>query len=189
MIVLETERLILRRLVESDLDALFALYRDIEIRRHFPEGVLTLEETKEELEWFLQGHPKYPALGLWATIHRETGQFIGRCGLLPWTIDGALEIEVAYMIDKRYWRQGLAKEAAKALVRHGFDELRLPRLIALIDPEHTASIRTAQRAGLTFDQEIEMDGVLSAVYAIANPAVSADPAHPIQSAASTLDTR
>ena len=86
MQILETERLILRRLVPEDLDQLFALYSDPEIRRYFPEGTLTYEETQEELEWFLIGHHEHPELGLWATIHKPTNQFIGRCGLLPWTI-------------------------------------------------------------------------------------------------------
>ena len=100
-IILETKRLLLRRLVMDDLDALFALYSDEEIRRYFPEGTLTYEETKEELEWFLNGHPNYPELGLWATIYKETGQFIGRCGLLPWVIDQHPEVEIAYLLDKK----------------------------------------------------------------------------------------
>jgi RimJ/RimL family protein N-acetyltransferase len=72
IIILETKRLFLRRLVMDDLNNLFALYRDPEIRRYFPEGVLNLEETKEELEWFLDGYPEHPELGLWATIHKAT---------------------------------------------------------------------------------------------------------------------
>jgi RimJ/RimL family protein N-acetyltransferase len=170
MKILETRRLILRRLVPDDLDSLFALYSDPEVRRCFPEGVLTREETKEELEWFLHGHPDHPELGLWATIHKETDRFIGRCGLIPWTIDGALEIEVAYLLDKQYWKQGLGAEAARALVCYGFEQLRLPRLIALIDPAHRASIRTAESAGLRFEREIELEGVRSSLYAIANAA-------------------
>jgi len=156
----------LRRLVPEDLDALFALYSDPDVRRHFPEGTLGHAETKGELEWFRGGHPEYPELGLWATIHKESGQFIGRCGLLPWTIDGALEVEVAYLLDKRYWRQGLGAEAAAALVHYGFERLGLRRLIALIDPANGASIRTAERAGLRFERTIELDGVRSALYAI-----------------------
>jgi len=154
MKILETKRLILRHLVPEDLDSLFALYGDREVRRHFPEGVLTYEETKEELEWFLDGDPDHPELGLWATIHKETDRFIGRCGLIPWTIDDALEIEVAYLLDKQYWKQGLGAEAAQALVRYGFEQLQLPRLIALIDPAHQASIRTAESAGLRFERAI-----------------------------------
>jgi [ribosomal protein S5]-alanine N-acetyltransferase len=167
MKILETPRLILRRLATDDLDSLFALYSDRDVRRHFPEGTLTYEETKAELAWFLHGHPDHPELGLWATIHKETDRFIGRCGLLPWTIDGALEIEVAYLLDRRCWRQGLGTEAARALVRHGFEQLRLARLIALIDPANDASIRTAQRAGLRFEREIELEGTRCSLYAIA----------------------
>ncbi len=89
--ILETERLLMRHLAPKDLDELYALYRDKEIRRYFPDFTRTYEETREELEWFLHGHPRHPELGLWATTHKPTGRFIGRCGLLPWTIDGKLE--------------------------------------------------------------------------------------------------
>jgi ribosomal-protein-alanine N-acetyltransferase len=166
MTILETERLLMRRLVAADLDELYALYRDPEIRRYFPEGTLTLEETQEELAWFLNGHPDHPELGLWATIHKPTGTFIGRCGLLPWNIDDVDEVEVAYLIATPWQRQGLGAEAARALVRYGFETLGLKRLIALIDPEHEASIRTARSTGLTFEKEVEIEGVRSVVYVI-----------------------
>jgi ribosomal-protein-alanine N-acetyltransferase len=68
---------------------------------------LTYTETEQELEWFLHGHPEHPELGLWATIHKESRRIIGRCGLLPWVIDGRPEVEVAYMLAKEYWEQGL----------------------------------------------------------------------------------
>jgi len=152
MKILETKRLILRRLLPDDLDDLFALYRDPEIRRYFPEGTLTYEETQEELEWFLNGHPEHPELGLWATIHKETNQFIGRCGLLPWTIDERYEVEVAYLLSKAYWRQGLGTEAARAILDYGFEQLHLSRLICLIDPNNQASIKVAQNMGMTFEK-------------------------------------
>ena len=83
MVILQTPRLVLRHLAPQDLNALFALYRNPEIRQYFPDGTLTLEQTNEELEWFLHGHPKFPQLGLWATVERSYGAFLGRCGLLP----------------------------------------------------------------------------------------------------------
>jgi RimJ/RimL family protein N-acetyltransferase len=153
MKILETDRLILRRLLPEDLGNLFALYSDPEIRQYFPEGTLTYQETKEELEWFLNGHPAHPELGLWATIHKETGQFIGRCGLLPWTIDGRAEVEVAYLLAKEYWGQGLGTEAAQAILEYGFEHLGLSRLICLIDRENLASIRVATNIGMTFEKE------------------------------------
>ena len=70
--ILETPRLLLRHLVINDLDDLFALYQDSQIRKYFPEGILNYQDTKEELEWHMNGHPRHPELGLWATIHKET---------------------------------------------------------------------------------------------------------------------
>ena len=153
MKILETDRLILRHLLPNDLDSLFALYSDPQVRRYFPEGTLTYEETKEELDWFLNGHPTHPQLGLWATIHKETHQFIGRCGLLPWTIDQRPEVEVAYMLAKEFWGQGLGTEAAHALLQYGFEQLQLSRLICLIDRENQASIKVATNIGMTFEKE------------------------------------
>ena len=155
MKILETDRLILRHLLPTDLDSLYMLYSDEEVRRYFPEGTLTYQETREELEWFLNGHPEYPKLGLWATIHKETNQFIGRCGLLPWTIDQRPEVEVAYLLGKEYWGQGLGTEAAQAIVQYGFETLRLSRLICLIDRDNQASIKVASKIGMTFEKEGE----------------------------------
>jgi RimJ/RimL family protein N-acetyltransferase len=155
MQILETDRLVLRRLVPEDLDDLFALYSDPVIRRYFPEGTLTYEETWEELEWFLNGHPAHSELGLWATIHKETGQFIGRCGLLPWTIEGRAEVEVAYLLAKEYWRQGLGTEAARGILEYAFERLQLSRLICLIGRENLASIKVATNIGMTFEREVQ----------------------------------
>ncbi len=165
MRILETERLILRRLRPSDLDDLQALYGDPEVRRFFPNGTLTLEQTREELEWFVAGDPDHPELGLWATVLKESGAFIGRCGLIPWTIGGVPEIEVAYMISRSFWHRGLGSEAAIALVRYGFEQLGLSRLIALIHPGNEASKRTATKAGLGFEREIELEAKRILVYA------------------------
>jgi len=155
MKILETNRLILRHLVPGDLDDLFTLYRDPEIRRYFPEGALGYEETKEELEWFLHGHPEHPQLGLWATIHKESHRFIGRCGLLPWTIEQRPEVEVAYLLAREYWGQGLATEAAKAVLKYGFEQLGLSRLVCLIDPGNGASANVARKIGMTLEKELQ----------------------------------
>jgi len=169
MIILETERLLFRHLVIGDLAELFALYSDPEMRRYFPDGTLSYEETKDELEWFLDGHPEHPELGLWATIHKETNKFIGRCGLLPWTIDNRLEVEVAYMVDKAYGGQGLATEAAQGILQYGFEKLNLTRIICLMHPENLASQRVAQKAGMTIERQVDGiagDNFPTLIYAI-----------------------
>ena len=101
----------------------------------------------------MHGHPKNPDLGLWATVHKETGRFIGRCGLLPWTIDGKDEVEVAFTIAREYWGQGLATEAARAILQHGLEGLNLSRLICLIELENIASQRVAEKIGMRFERE------------------------------------
>jgi len=154
-VVLETERLILRRQVIEDLDVLWALYCDPEITKHIPDAPKTFEEAKAELEWHMNGHPKNLDLGLWATIHKETGRFIGRCGLLPWTIDGREEVEVAYTIAREFWGQGLGTEAAQAIVAYAFENLGITRLICLIEPENRASVKVAQKIGMTFEKAME----------------------------------
>jgi ribosomal-protein-alanine N-acetyltransferase len=136
----------------DDLDELFSFYSDPDVIKYSPDAPRTYDETREELEWFMNGHPKFPELGLWGTIYKETGQFIGRCGLLP-RPDGQQEVEVAFALSKAYWGQGLATEAAHALVRYGFEQLELPRLICLIDHDNKGSIRVATKIGMTFEKE------------------------------------
>ena len=153
MIILETKRLLLRHQILDDLDALWALYCDPEIIKYIPDAPRSRDETREELEWHMHGHPRNPQLGLWATIHKETGKFIGRCGLLPWNIEGQEEVEVAYTIARDYWGQGLATEAAQAILKYGFEQLNLTRLICTIDPEHIASQKVAEKIGMTFEKE------------------------------------
>ena len=183
--VLETERLILRALSMDDLDALAAIYADPVVRRFFPEGTLTHEETREELEWIIDVYYARYGFGLWATMLKETGTFIGRCGLLPWKIvresesptrlegadefpdeDGGIEVEVAYLLAKSHWGKGLGTEAARAIVDHAFEDLHLSRLICLFEPENVASRKVAENVGFTYENDVMLDGELLPVYSI-----------------------
>jgi ribosomal-protein-alanine N-acetyltransferase len=164
MIVLRTRRLTLRQFVSDDLEALYALYRDPEVRRYFPDGTRTLEETKSELDEFLQGHPDTPELGLWATVETATGAFLGRCGLLPWVIDGRREVELAFLITKSRWCEGLATEAALGIIEHATAAFGLSRLICLIMPGNVASVRVATKVGMHFEREYKGELGLCHVY-------------------------
>jgi RimJ/RimL family protein N-acetyltransferase len=169
MVVLNTERLLLRHLEPDDLGPLYTLYRDPEIRRYYPDGTRTLEETKAELEWFTNGHPRRPELGLWATIERESGEFLGRCGLLPWQIEGTDEVELAFMIKKERWREGLATEAARGIIKHASAGLGLRRLVCLVMPGNEASAGVAAKVGMSFESEYTDEFGLCHIYALALP--------------------
>jgi len=127
------------------LDDLWALYCNPNITKYILDAPRSREEAKEEIEWHMHGHPKNQQLGLWATVHKPTGKFIGRCGLLPWSIDGRDEVEVAYTVAQEFWGQGLGTEAAKAILEYGFENLNLTRLICLIDEENIASQKVAEK--------------------------------------------
>ena len=166
MLILTTERLALRHLEPHDLEPLYALYRDPEMRQFYPDGTRTLEETKEELYWFLNGHPRHAELGLWATVERSSGAFLGRCGLLPWQIDGRSEVELAFMIDKQRWREGLATEAARGIIQYATEQLKLQRLICLVMPGNDASAGVAINVGMRFEREHADEFGLCHIYSL-----------------------
>ena len=167
MIILETSRLILRTFRPEDLAALCELYSDWEVRKYFPDGVLTVDETREELEFYLDGGwPEHPQLGLWAVVERSSNTLIGRCGILPWTIDGRTETELAYLIKRSHWRKGFASEAASAVVAHAGGPLGLTRLIALIHENNIASIRTAEKLGFCFNKTITIEDIGAQLYVL-----------------------
>ncbi len=189
-IVAETERILLRHLTLDDVDALADMYRDPDVRRYFPEGPLTREETREEVAWVIDVYYRRFGYGLWGTILKETGAFIGRSGLLPWTAvpeaDGGLtiqhvadrppepegswlEVELAYLLAKPYWGRGLASDAARAIVDHAFLDLHIPRLICLFDPDNAASRRVAEKVGMTFERMVTIEGEVSPLYSMSTP--------------------
>ncbi len=156
----------------GDLDALWELYCDPEVTRYIPDAPKTREQAREELEWHMNGHPRRPELGLWATVLKENGEFIGRCRLLPWTIEGREEVEVAYTIARRYWGKGLGSEAASAILHYGFEALDLERLICLIEPGNEASARVAEKIGMGLEQRLEGidgDGMPVLIYGARRP--------------------
>ena len=164
--VLETDRLILRRLTIDDLDDLFKLYHSPDVRKYYSEGTLSYEDTRQELQWMINTCYARYGFGMWATIYKETGAFIGRCGLTPMDIEGREEIEVGYMLAKEYWGQGLATEAARTILQYGFEQVGLSRLICVINPGNRASSRVALKIGLTLEIDGDVNGEPTLLYSI-----------------------
>ena len=163
MTVLETPRLLLRRLVPEDLDDLAALYADPEVMHFWPRPY-SRDETRQELERMTAYYEEH-GFGLWAALDKPDGLFIGRCGLLRKTVDGVPELEVAYMISSAYWGRGLATEAARGIAGYAFRELGPPRLVSFILPENRASRRVAERNAMRPVGETMHAGLLHLIYA------------------------
>jgi ribosomal-protein-alanine N-acetyltransferase len=164
MIVIETPRLILRRMTWDDLEDLAQLYADPAVVQFFP-STRDREETRQRLADMLVAYDRYD-FGLWATVYKADNQFIGRCGLIPQIVDEQSEIEIGYMLAKTYWRKGLATEAAIAIKQYGFQVIGCDRLISLIDPDNLASQKVALKNGMTYERDTVISGHLVRIYTV-----------------------
>lgn len=145
-IILETERLLLREYTADDFDALHKILSDPETMRHYP-APYDEAGTRHWIDWSLENYAKY-GFGLWAVVLKETGEFIGDCGLTIQNIDGEQLPEIGYHISKRYWRQGYAKEAARAVRDWAFRNTQYNALYSYMKYTNTASYATALANGM-----------------------------------------
>lgn len=145
MLEIETMRLVMREFQDEDIPALYQLFSDAETMEYYP-APFSLPKTKE---WVQRNQESYKknGFGLGAVHLKDSKQCIGDCGLVAQVVDGEPEVEVGYHINKKYWSKGYATEAAQACAEYGFHQLGLQRLISIIDPKNTASIRVAEKNG------------------------------------------
>ena len=161
---LVTERLLLRGLELSDLDAYAAICADPDVRRFLGDG-RPLERPAVWREMaLLLGHWGLRGFGQWAVVERETGELVGRAGL--WQPEAWPGLEVGWVLGRRYWGRGFATEAARAALHHAFSALGARRVISLIHPDNERSIRVAERLGERFDRRVELSGTPHHVYVI-----------------------
>lgn len=157
VVVMETGRLLLRHLQLDDLDDLAAIVGDPAGMRHYPHP-FTRPETRD---WILRNRARYAehGHGLWAVILKETGEFVGDCGLTIQTLEGVDELEVGYHIKRSHWRRGLATEAALACRDFAFDALNRDRLVCITSPGNFASRGVAEKLGMTFEKNVIYKGL------------------------------
>ena len=116
------------------------------------------------IDWNL-GLYQERGFGLWLLTLRETGEFVGECGLTIQNVEGTAEIEVGYQLLQEHWGRGLATEAAAACRDFARDVLGLDRLVALIDPRNVASQHVASRIGLVLERQARFPTKVLGVYA------------------------
>lgn len=146
-IILQTERTYLRELTYDDAEALSETLQD-EKAMYAYEHAFSDEEVREWLERQLKRYEKY-GFGLWAVILKETGEFIGQCGITMQDTGGAEVYEVGYLLCRRFWHKGYAAEAAGACMEYGFSKLGANEIYSIIREGNISSVRVAQRNGMT----------------------------------------
>jgi ribosomal-protein-alanine N-acetyltransferase len=139
-----TPRLRLRPLRGEDLDALAAVYLHPLVQPWI--GPHTRADVVREIE-LQDEHQRSCGWSLWAVEERGSGRLIGDCGLQPLEHRGP-EIELGYDLHPDVWGRGLATEAACAVMRHAFGALGIEHVVAVVKPDHLASQRVLEKAGL-----------------------------------------
>ena len=145
--ILATDRLDLRELTDADLPALREILHDPVAMAAY-EGAFSAEES---LAWLRRMQQRYrdDGFGMWAVILRDTGEFVGQCGITRQQIDADEVIEVGYLFQRRHWHRGYAVEAATACRDWAFLTLDIEDLYAKVRSTNVASINVAIRLGMT----------------------------------------
>lgn len=145
-----TARLRLRPSTLDDVDDLHRLWTDPAVRRYlFDNHIVSRERVQTAID-SSTGSFQTHGFGQWLVIQEEHGSTIGFCELR--CTDASPEVELLYGIAPLYWGQGLATEAARAVLRYGFAEKNLARIVASADTPNVASVRVLEKVGMRFEK-------------------------------------
>jgi RimJ/RimL family protein N-acetyltransferase len=148
-----TSRLLLREVApDDDAAAMVEMYCDADVMRFIPGGPCADEDAVRAL---LAGYAEAQArsgFSSWAVVERESGQIVGDAGFGVFEPTG--DVELGYTLSRRFQGRGYATEAARACLDEGLRHLDVPRIIAAVDVENLASLRVAERIGMTRSDEL-----------------------------------
>ena len=149
-VFLETERLVLRRFTAADVDHLVELDGDPDVMRFLTGGKPTprAEIEREVLPAFLGYYERFVGYGFWAAIEKASGEVVGWFHFRPAAGSSPDEPELGYRLRRSAWGKGYATEGSRALIRKGFAELGVRRVVASTMTVNTASRRVMEKAGL-----------------------------------------
>jgi ribosomal-protein-alanine N-acetyltransferase len=158
---IDTARLRLRPLEAADVDDLHHVFVDAGVRKYlWDDEVIPRERTASIVETSIASFDAH-GFGLWAVRRKDDGTLVGFCGF--WHFHEPPQLELLYGLAPSAWHQGLATEAAAAMIRYGFDTLSFTRVDASTDGPNVASVRVMERAGMTFWKR-EMTNGLDTIY-------------------------
>lgn len=142
-VVLATQRCNLRLFENTDVENLYSLYSDSDVTQFLP-GKRTRDVAEDHVNSFARQYEN-SWFTLWAVECNTSGEFVGRVGL--WPLDQTDEIELGYIIARRFWGKGIATETSAACLDYAFSKLKLPSIAAITVAENYASLRVMQKLG------------------------------------------
>jgi RimJ/RimL family protein N-acetyltransferase len=165
MPTLSTQRLVLRPISPDDVDALHAFWTDPSVRKYLWDNEIIARETVVEIIRDSEACFRELGSGLFAIeLATQPGQLVGFCGLRH--MNGSRDVELLYGILPRYWGEGMVTEAAREVLRHGFESCGLARIMGVTDTPNQRSVRVMQRLGMVFQDRREYKGLDTVFYAI-----------------------
>ena len=160
MTILETDRLILRDLQESDLPALIALNQDSEIMQYFPKPYSQAESLR--LYQGIQDEVTAYGYSLWAVEEKSSQEFIGLVGLHHSDLRifaGKEAVEIGWRLRKEFWNRGYATEAAQACLDFAFQQTGLSEVYSFTSLLNLPSQKVMQKLGMEFVKEFDNEKV------------------------------
>ena len=147
---LETERLQLRKVKSTDVQAIYAYGSDAEVSRFVTwERHESLQDTEAFLNFVLGKYEK-GEVAPWAIEYKPTRQMIGTVDFVNWKPAGRVA-EIGYVLHRDYWGKGIMTEAVKRVIQFGFEQMNLVRIEAVCLPENTGSYRVMEKSGLQYE--------------------------------------
>lgn len=149
--ILHTQRLELRELVHGDFADLAEMLQDSEVMAAY-EHTFT---DSDVWEWLNRQRRRYAedGFGLWAVILRETGEMVGQAGLTMQPYGETQVLEIGYLLKRRFWHRGYAREAVAALRDYAFTVLQAQRVYSIIKADNEPSMRVARAIGMEKERE------------------------------------
>ncbi len=163
-IILTTERLILREMTLKDKTDLMVILSDKETMRCYQHPFSAIE-VENWINWNINNYSKYNH-GLWAVILKSDNIFIGDCGITIQQIDQNKVPEIGYHINKQYWFQGYATEAANACKEYGFQTLGFNELYSYMTEKNLPSQAVAQKIGMKKKNRFKKNGIEQVVWGL-----------------------
>jgi [ribosomal protein S5]-alanine N-acetyltransferase len=158
VVVLETERLVLREVVEDDAAFMLELLNSPGFLENIGDrGVRDEDQARAFIEERMRASYRDHGFGLWATVQKSDNAPVGLAGLVK--REGLETPDVGYAFLQIVWGRGYAQEAAAAVLAHAQGRLGIPKLAAITSPENFASMAVLRKIGFTFHGMIELPGI------------------------------
>ena len=170
MKILETERLVLRRLTANDAAFILELLNEPAFLENIGDrGARSLADARRYIAKGPIASYRNFGFGLYLVALKDSGVPIGICGLLK--RDSLEHVDIGFAFLQKFWSQGYARESAAAALNYGWTTLRLDRIVAITKPHNQASIALLEKLGLRFEKMIQLSdhGGENKLFAISKP--------------------